>query len=52
MNIHTRKLMSDISESEVHEALSVLQKWRDQGGDLNFSSTDLASPEATSLWSQ
>ena len=32
--------MSDISESEVHEALSVLQKWRDQGGDLNFSSTE------------
>ena len=52
MNIHTRKLMSDISESEVHEALSVLQKWRDQGGDLNFSSTDLASPAVTSLWTQ
>jgi hypothetical protein len=36
MNIHTRKLESDISESEVNEALSVLQKWRDQGGDLTF----------------
>ena len=52
MNIHTRKLTSDISESEVHEALSVLQKWQDQGGDLNFSSTDLTSPEVTSLRTQ
>jgi GTP cyclohydrolase I len=35
MNIHTRKLESDISESEVNEALSVLHKWMEQDGGLD-----------------
>ena len=35
MNIHTRKLESDISDSEVNEALSVLHKWMEQGGGLD-----------------
>ena len=35
MNIHTRKLESDISDSEVNEALSVLHKWMEQGGEFD-----------------
>jgi hypothetical protein len=35
MNIHTRKLESDISESEVNQAISVLHKWMEQGGGLD-----------------
>ena len=41
MNIHTRKLESEISECEVNEALSVIQKWRDQGGELDRSKENL-----------
>ena len=48
MNIHTRKLESEISESDVNEAISVLQKWRNQGGDL--SDKDLIPSEVASLW--
>ena len=35
MNIHTRKLESDISDSEVNEALSVLHKWMEKGGGFD-----------------
>ena len=35
MNIHTRKPESDISDSEVNEALSVLHKWMEQGGGFD-----------------
>jgi len=41
MNIHTRKLESEISECEVNKALSVIQKWRDQGGELDRSKENL-----------
>ena len=50
MNIHTRELESEISDSEVNEALSVLKKWRDQGGKLDLSDKNLISPEVASLW--
>ena len=50
MNIHTRKLESEISESEVSEALDVLQKWRDQGGELDLSDEKLMPPQVASLW--
>ena len=50
MNIHTRKLESEISESEVSEALEVLQKWRDQGGELDLSDEKLMPPQVASLW--
>ena len=50
MNIHTRKLESEISDTDVNEALSVLQKWRDQGGKLNRSDKNLISPEVDSEW--
>ena len=49
MNIHTRKLESEISDSDVNEALSVLKKWRDQGGKLDPSDKNLTSPEVASL---
>ena len=59
MNIHTRKLESEISESEVleseisesevNEALSVLQKWRDQGGNLDLFDEKAITPEIESL---
>ena len=51
MNIHTRKLGSEISESEVNEALAVLQKWRDQGGELDLSDEKLIPPQVASLMS-
>ena len=50
MNVHTRKLESEISESEVNEALAVLQKWRDQGGELDLSDEKLMPPQVASLW--
>ena len=50
MNIHTRKLESEISESEVNEALAVLQKWRDQGGELDLSDEKLIPSQVASLW--
>ena len=50
MNIHTRKLESEISESEVNEALAVLQKWRDQGGELDLSDEKLLPPQIANLW--
>ena len=49
MNIHTRKLESEISDSDVNEALSVLQKWRNQGGKLDLSDKNLIPPEVASL---
>ena len=49
MNIHTRKLGAIISESEVNEALAVLQKWRDQGGELDLSDEKLIPPQVASL---
>ena len=52
MNIHTRKLKSEISESEVNEALAVLQKWRDQGGELDLSDETLLPPQVVSLLSR
>ena len=52
MNVHTRKLESEISDSDVNEALSVLKKWRDQGGKLDFSNNNLIHPELASLWMQ
>ena len=52
MNIHTRKLESEISESEVNEALAVLQKWKDQGGVLDLSDEKLMPPQVVSLWMQ
>ena len=50
MNIHTRKLGAEISESEVNEALAVLQKWRDQGGELDLSDEKLIPPQIANLW--
>ena len=50
MNIHTRKLESEISESEFNEALAVLQKWKDQGGELDLSDEKLIPPQIASLW--
>ena len=50
MNIHTRKLESEISDSDVDEALSVLKKWRDQGGKLDLSDKNLIPPEVAGLW--
>ena len=50
MNIHTRKLETEISDSDVNEALSVLKKWRDQGGKLDLSDKNLIPPEVASLW--
>ena len=50
MNIHTRKLESEISESEVSDALAVLQKWKDQGGELDLSDDKLIPPQVASLW--
>ena len=50
MNIHTRKLESEISESEFNEALAVLQKWRDQGGKLDLSDEKLIPPQIANLW--
>ena len=50
MNIHTRKLESGISDSDVDEALSVLKKWRDQGGKLDLSDKNVITPEVASLW--
>ena len=50
MNIHTRKLESEISESEVNEALSVLKKWRDQGGEIDLSNENIHPSEVTNLW--
>ena len=50
MNIHTRKLESEISESEVSEALSVLKKWRDQGGEIDLSNENIHPSEVTNLW--
>ena len=50
MNIHTRKLESEISESEVNEALSVLKKWRDQGGEIDLSNENTHPSEITNLW--
>ena len=47
MNIHTRKLESEISESEVNEALSVLKKWRDQGGEIDLSNENIHPSEVT-----
>ena len=52
MNIHTRKLGAEISESEVNEALAVLQKWRDQGGELDLSDEKLIHPQVASLLSR
>ncbi len=52
MNIHTRKLGEEISESEVNEALAVLQKWKDQGGVLDLSDEKLMPPQVVSLWMQ
>ena len=52
MNIHTRKLGAEISESEVNEALAVLQKWRDQGGELDLSDEKLIPPQVASLLSR
>ena len=49
MNVHTRKLESEISESEVNEALSVLKKWRDQGGEINFSNENIHPSEVANL---
>jgi GTP cyclohydrolase I len=48
MNIHTRKLESEISDADVNEALSVLQKWRDQGGNLDLSDMNLIPLEVDS----
>ena len=48
MNIHTRKLESEISDSDVNEALSVLKKWRDQGGKLDLSDKNLIPTEVDS----
>ena len=50
MNIHTRKLESEISESEFNEALAVLQKWKDQGGELDLSDEKLIPPQIANLW--
>ena len=50
MNIHTRELESEISDSEVNEALSVLKKWRDQGGKIDLSDKNLIPSEVASLW--
>ena len=50
MNIHTRKLDSEISKSEVKEALSVLKKWRDQGGEIDLSNENIHSSEVANLW--
>ena len=47
MNIHTRKLESEISESEVNEALSVLKKWRDQGGEIDLSNENIRPPDVS-----
>ena len=47
MNIHTRKLKSEISESEVNEALSVLKKWRDQGGEIELSNENIRPPDVS-----
>ena len=52
MNIHTRELESEISDSEVNEALAVLQKWRDQGGELDLSDEKLIPPQVASLLSR
>ena len=52
MNIHTRKLESEISESEFNEALAVLQKWKDQGGELDLSDEKLITPQVASLLSR
>ena len=52
MNIHTRKLGAQISESEVNEALAVLQRWRDQGGELDLSDEKLIPPQVASLLSR
>mgnify|MGYP001178801705 FL=1 len=50
MNIHTRKLESEISECEFNQALSVIQKWKDQGGELDRVKENLiASKDATAL---
>ena len=48
MNIHTRKLESEISDADVNEALSVLQKWRDQGGNLDLCDMNLIPLEVDS----
>ena len=48
MNIHTRKLESEISDSDVNEALLVLQKWREQGGTLDLSGKNFILPEVDS----
>ena len=50
MNIHTRKLESEISESEVNEALSVLKKWRDQGGEIDLSNENIHPSEVKNQW--
>ena len=50
MNIHTRKLESEISESEFNEALAVLQKWKDQGGELDLSDEKVIPPQIANLW--
>ena len=47
MNIHTRKLESEISESEVNKALSVLKKWRDQGGEIDLSNENIRPPDVS-----
>ena len=49
MNVHTRKLESEISDSDVNEALSVLKKWRDQGGKLDLSDKNLIPSEVANL---
>ena len=50
MNIHTRKLESEISECEFNQALSVIQKWKDQGGELDRVKENLIAPkDATAL---
>ena len=50
MNVHTRKLESEISDSDVNEALSVLKKWKEQGGKLDLSDKNMIPPEVSSLW--
>ena len=52
MNIHTRELESEISESEVSAAIALLQKWRDQGGELDLSDEKLIPPQVASLLSR
>ena len=49
MNVHTRKVESEISESEVNEALSVLKRWRDQGGEINLSNENIHQSEVANL---